>query len=120
MVRKNLFLPAWALTFLFIAGAGIAQVSTVPPEESCKGLPSQAALQTALKAERAQANGGFNLDMWGTIVNRDGVVCAVAFTINDSADEAVTDVSTPTGSESAFMAVASADKSLLMLVIVVC
>ncbi|MEQ1530668.1 MAG: heme-binding protein [Methylococcales bacterium] len=25
-------------------------------------------------------NGGFNLDMWGTIVNRDGEVCAVAFT----------------------------------------
>ena len=25
-------------------------------------------------------NGGFNLDMWGTVVNRDGVVCAVAFT----------------------------------------
>ena len=25
-------------------------------------------------------NGGFNLEMWGTVVNRDGVVCAVAFT----------------------------------------
>jgi uncharacterized protein GlcG (DUF336 family) len=87
MVRKNLFLPAWALTFLFIAGAGIAQVSTVPPEESCKGLPSQAALQTALKAARAQANGGFNLDMWGTIVNRDGVVCAVAFTGSSRGDQ---------------------------------
>lgn len=48
--------------------------------DPCSGLPSQAALRTALKAARAQANGGFNLDMWGTIVNRDGVVCAVAFT----------------------------------------
>jgi hypothetical protein len=27
-----------------------------------------------------QSSGGFNLDMWGTVVNRDGVVCAVAFT----------------------------------------
>jgi uncharacterized protein GlcG (DUF336 family) len=26
------------------------------------------------------ANGGFNFDMWGTVVNRDGIVCAVAFT----------------------------------------
>jgi uncharacterized protein GlcG (DUF336 family) len=26
------------------------------------------------------SNGGFNLNMWGTIVNRDGIVCAVAFT----------------------------------------
>ncbi len=47
---------------------------------ACKGLPSQAALKAALVAARGQANGGFNLDMWGSIVNRDGVVCAVAFT----------------------------------------
>jgi uncharacterized protein GlcG (DUF336 family) len=46
----------------------------------CAGLPSQAALKNALTAARQQANGGFNLDMWGTVVNRDGVVCAVAFT----------------------------------------
>ncbi len=47
---------------------------------ACKGLPSQTALRAALIAARNQPNGGFNLDMWGTIVNRDGVVCAVAFT----------------------------------------
>src|SRR4030088_3229136 len=50
---------------------------------SCQGLPSYTQLRTALEAARAQANGGFNLDMWGTIVNRDGLVCAVAFTGND-------------------------------------
>jgi uncharacterized protein GlcG (DUF336 family) len=47
---------------------------------ACQGLPSQSALRAALIAARSQPNGGFNLDMWGTIVNRDGVVCAVAFT----------------------------------------
>ncbi len=47
---------------------------------SCNGLPSYSALKTALIAARMQSNGGFNLDMWGTIVNRDGIVCAVAFT----------------------------------------
>jgi len=26
------------------------------------------------------ANGGFGFDMWATVVNRDGIVCAVAFT----------------------------------------
>jgi uncharacterized protein GlcG (DUF336 family) len=46
----------------------------------CAGLPSHAQLHTALNAARDQANGGFNLDMWGTVVNRDGVVCAVAYT----------------------------------------
>ncbi|HEY6445695.1 MAG TPA: heme-binding protein [Acidobacteriaceae bacterium] len=46
----------------------------------CKGLPTHAQLAAALNAARSQANGGFNLDMWGVVVNRDGVVCAVAFT----------------------------------------
>jgi len=49
----------------------------------CAGLPSQAALKSALTFARHQSNGGFNLDMWGTVVNRDGVVCAVAFTGSD-------------------------------------
>jgi uncharacterized protein GlcG (DUF336 family) len=47
---------------------------------ACKHLPTYAQLKSALTAARSQSNGGFNLDMWGTIVNRDGVVCAVAFT----------------------------------------
>jgi uncharacterized protein GlcG (DUF336 family) len=46
-------------------------------------LPSYAALKAALTQARNQTNGGFNLDMWGTIVNRDGIVCAVAFTGNN-------------------------------------
>ena len=51
--------------------------------DACQNLPTQAALQTALIAARGQANGGFNLDMWATLVNRDGIVCAVAFTGTD-------------------------------------
>jgi uncharacterized protein GlcG (DUF336 family) len=46
----------------------------------CSSLPSQSALRKALVAAQQQSNGGFGLNMWGTIVNRDGVVCAVAFT----------------------------------------
>ena len=48
--------------------------------QSCAGLPGHHQLQTALEAARAQSNGGFDLDMWATVVNRDGVVCEVAFT----------------------------------------
>src|SRR5258706_3486024 len=47
---------------------------------ACSQLPGQAALKAALTTARQAANGGFNLDMWGTIVNRDGIICAVAFT----------------------------------------
>jgi uncharacterized protein GlcG (DUF336 family) len=54
-----------------------------PTGNPCRNLPSYSALHTALAAARAQANGGFNLDMWATVVDRDGVVCAVTFTGND-------------------------------------
>jgi uncharacterized protein GlcG (DUF336 family) len=50
---------------------------------ACAGLPTHGQLEAALTGARAQANGGFNLDMWATVVNRDGVVCAVAFTGSD-------------------------------------
>jgi uncharacterized protein GlcG (DUF336 family) len=50
------------------------------PTRGCRALPSHAELKAALIAAREQNNGGLNLDMWGTIVDRDGVVCAVAFT----------------------------------------
>ena len=54
---------------------------------ACRDLPSYAALRQALKAAQAQPNGGFGLDMWGTVVNRDGVVCAVAFTGDNRGDQ---------------------------------
>jgi uncharacterized protein GlcG (DUF336 family) len=50
---------------------------------ACAGLPGHAALRSALVNARSQANGGFNLDMWGAVVNRDGIVCAVAYTGTD-------------------------------------
>ncbi|MFA5984727.1 MAG: heme-binding protein [Methylococcaceae bacterium] len=54
---------------------------------ACKNLPSQAEVKTALSAARNSPNGGFNLDMWGAVVNRDGVVCAVAFTGADRGEQ---------------------------------
>ena len=52
-------------------------------DHACAGLPTHHQLKVALESARAQSNGGFNLDMWGTVVNRDGIVCAVAFTGTD-------------------------------------
>lgn len=46
---------------------------------ACNGLPSQADLKDALLDAVATSNGGLNNNMWATIVNADGVVCAVAF-----------------------------------------
>ncbi|MBT9330353.1 GlcG/HbpS family heme-binding protein [Paracidobacterium acidisoli] len=54
---------------------------------ACAQLPSHGALRAALIAARSQQNGGFNLDMWATVVNRDGIVCAVAFTGSQRGDQ---------------------------------
>jgi uncharacterized protein GlcG (DUF336 family) len=45
----------------------------------CSALPNQAALKAALTAAVATETSGLNNHLWGTIVDRDGVVCAVAF-----------------------------------------
>lgn len=46
---------------------------------ACSSLPDHASLQAALAAAVATETSGLDFDMWGTIVDRDGVVCAVAF-----------------------------------------
>jgi uncharacterized protein GlcG (DUF336 family) len=55
-----------------------------------KGLPSHSELKAALIAAVGTppgGNGGFNLQMWATVVDRDGVVAAVAFSGNDRGDQ---------------------------------
>jgi uncharacterized protein GlcG (DUF336 family) len=46
---------------------------------ACSTLPGHRALQAALDAATATETSGLNNQMWATIVDRDGVVCAVAF-----------------------------------------
>ena len=51
------------------------------------GLPTHSELQQALKSVVKEKNGGFGLNMWATIVDRDGVVKAVVFSGNDRGDQ---------------------------------
>jgi len=44
----------------------------------CADVPDYAELKAALDTATAADLGGLNFDMWGTVVNRNGVVCAVA------------------------------------------
>lgn len=72
-VIASLFtLPSWALT-------------------KCNDLPDHATLQAALRDSIAPTggpdNGGFDLNMWATLVNRDGQVCAVAFSGDNRGDQ---------------------------------
>lgn len=55
-------------------------------DSACAGLPNYGHLKQALAQATGNppsGNGGLSLNMWGSIVNRDGVVCAVAFTGSD-------------------------------------
>lgn len=45
----------------------------------CTGLPDYTALKAALISAVSAETSGLNLHMWATIVDRDGNVCAVAF-----------------------------------------
>ena len=76
-----------AISVAFGGGIGRAQGPTNAARTGCKLLPSWGELRAALVAARNEANGGLNLDMWGTIVDRDGVVCAVAFTGTNRDDQ---------------------------------
>ena len=84
-MRRRLSFAAVAVLAVFlgatasVVGQGVNNAS----RSGCAALPSWELLKAALTAARNQANGGLNLDMWGTIVDRDGVVCAVAFTGSD-------------------------------------
>jgi uncharacterized protein GlcG (DUF336 family) len=54
-------------------------MSASAEQTGCGSLPSYSQLKSALDAAVATETSGLNLHMWGTIVDRDGVVCAVAF-----------------------------------------
>jgi uncharacterized protein GlcG (DUF336 family) len=87
MGRNVPFVTSLALVGALLLGADMARADDDDRASPCEGLPSHAALRTALETAQAQPNGGFSLQMWGTVVNRDGVVCAVAFTGNSRGDQ---------------------------------
>ena len=72
---KNTVRIAMVLAFAF--------VGIVNAWADCGSLPNQAALKAALAAAVTTEASGLDLNMWATIVDRDGIVCAVAFSGTD-------------------------------------
>lgn len=65
---------------VIVLAGGLAAASPASAQiASCAQLPNHAALQSALNAAVAAEASGLNLHMWATLVDRDGIVCAVAF-----------------------------------------
>ena len=77
-----------SLLKLFTVAALVTFAAPSLRADDNKGLPSHSRLQAALKnVVTGGNNGGFGLNMWATIVNRDGVVTAVAFSGNQRGDQ---------------------------------
>jgi uncharacterized protein GlcG (DUF336 family) len=76
MTTKRWLRPAALLTLLLIAASGAKAAA----HDACDSLPNFSALKAALDAATSTETSGLNNQMWATLVDRDGVVCAVAFT----------------------------------------
>jgi uncharacterized protein GlcG (DUF336 family) len=75
-----------ALAMLLFSAATLPPVGSAPAVAnadrggaSCAGLPDWSALKAALEQAVAAETSGLDNQMWATIVDRDGIVCAVAF-----------------------------------------
>jgi hypothetical protein len=68
------FLRVVAVPMLFACSAAWAE-----PPCTKDNIPNYAALKTALDAAVADETTGLNLHAWATLINRDGYVCAIAY-----------------------------------------
>jgi uncharacterized protein GlcG (DUF336 family) len=65
---------------LTCSAAGVmAQAQPSFSQSGCGNLPGYSALKAALAMAVSTETSGLNNQMWATIVDRDGIVCAVAF-----------------------------------------
>ncbi|MBX3020111.1 MAG: heme-binding protein [Bdellovibrionales bacterium] len=58
----------------------LSTVSSLALAQTCQDLPKGEEVKKALIEARKNTNGGLNLDMWGTVVDRSGTVCSVVYT----------------------------------------
>jgi uncharacterized protein GlcG (DUF336 family) len=90
-MRKSIVLATVLALFGAVALGGATITAQTGQGAACRNLPSWSALKQALSAATdlgpSNDNGGLGLNMWGTLVNRDGVVCAVAFTGGSRGDQ---------------------------------
>ncbi len=80
MLQKHTLYLSVALALVMTWTTGVARADNNGNGNGCKGLPGYSQLKAALVAATATETSGLNNQMWGTIVDKDGIVCAVAFT----------------------------------------
>jgi uncharacterized protein GlcG (DUF336 family) len=82
-------LNSTAMSVVVLGSAlALGAVQARPAQAGCKDLPSHADLQATLESVvAADDSAGLGNEMWATIVDRDGIVCAVAFSGEDRGDQ---------------------------------
>jgi uncharacterized protein GlcG (DUF336 family) len=87
-ITASFRLPAILLGVIMLAPlASTAKADEGGSRAGCRGLPTYQQLKAALEAAVQTETSGLNNHMWATIVNRDGIVCAVAFSGTDRSAE---------------------------------
>ena len=81
--KKLVLASAITLTPFAVSAEAVVDIC---PDDASKTVIHDVA-KSLLKAVQAQENGGFGFHMWINIVNRDGQVCAVAFSGDDRGDQ---------------------------------
>lgn len=80
---KSIITTAIAVTFLLTGTSAFAK----GPKNNCKALPGYGELTVALDDALDVGGGGFGLNMWATVVDRDGIVCQITRTGEDAGDQ---------------------------------
>jgi len=93
----SLHLPSPKAPHLAMAACALVAVAACSSDKNISGLPTVdlnltrvagfEPLKAALVAARREDNGGFNLDMWAAVVDRNGLVVAVVFTGATATDQ---------------------------------
>lgn len=85
--RASLAASLSATAFIIFAALPLAS----PALANCKDLPTHDALQSALRASvkptGGPSNGGLDNNMWASVVDREGIVCAVVFSGQSPGDQ---------------------------------
>lgn len=79
MYLKGLLCKATLVAVTLTGMIGRARADDNGGNNGCNGLPGYSELKRALLDATSAETSGLNNQMWATIVDRDGVVCAIAF-----------------------------------------
>ena len=85
--KGTLIVSALFGCMVVLSSSVIADNGDSTESQNCNGLPSYDDLKAALDNAVSTESSGLDSDMWATVVNRDGIVCAVAFSGTGRGDQ---------------------------------